>query len=120
VKKYQEDTLKKSDMERTEMSDEKTGVKIEGLFAINPLNQNKIPVYISDYVLSTYGTGAVMAVPAHDTRDYAFAKKYGIPMIEVVKWGGHFKRSLRRQRQRSFDQFRCDKWLAGERSHSEN
>jgi leucyl-tRNA synthetase len=87
VKKYQEDTLKKSDMERTEISDEKTGVKIEGLFAINPFNQQKIPVYISDYVLSSYGTGAVMAVPAHDTRDYAFAKKYEIPMIEVVKGG---------------------------------
>lgn len=87
VRKYQEQAAKKSDFERTEMAEDKTGVVLKGLCVLNPLNNTKVPVYIGDYVLYGYGTGAVMAVPAHDTRDWAFAKKYDIPMIEVVKGG---------------------------------
>ncbi|MBO4468259.1 MAG: leucine--tRNA ligase [Clostridia bacterium] len=87
VKNYQEESAKKSDFERTEMSKEKTGVKLDGVMAINPVNGKEIPIFISDYVLISYGTGAIMAVPAHDTRDYEFAKKFGIPMIEVVAGG---------------------------------
>ena len=70
-------------MERTELNKEKTGVFI-GAYAINPVNNKKIPIYISDYVLASYGTGAIMAVPAHDSRDYAFAKKFNIPIIQVL------------------------------------
>ena len=84
---YKEEAAKKSDFERTEMAKDKTGVKLEGVMAINPVNGKEIPIYISDYVLISYGTGAIMAVPAHDTRDYEFAKKFGIPMIEVVSGG---------------------------------
>lgn len=84
---YKEEAAKKSDFERTEMAKDKTGVKLEGVMAINPVNGKGIPIYISDYVLISYGTGAIMAVPAHDTRDYEFAKKFGIPMIEVVSGG---------------------------------
>ncbi|MBQ9354084.1 MAG: leucine--tRNA ligase, partial [Clostridia bacterium] len=87
---YKEEAAKKSDFERTEMAKDKTGVKLEGVMAINPVNGKEIPIYISDYVLISYGTGAIMAVPAHDTRDYEFAKKFGIPMIEVVS-GGNIK-----------------------------
>ncbi|MCQ2451395.1 MAG: leucine--tRNA ligase [Clostridia bacterium] len=87
VKAYQEESAKKSDFERTEMSKDKTGVKLEGVMAINPVNGKEIPIFISDYVLISYGTGAIMAVPAHDTRDYEFAKKFDIPMIEVVAGG---------------------------------
>ena len=87
VKAYQAESAKKSDFERTEMSKEKTGVKLDGVMAINPVNGKKIPIFISDYVLISYGTGAIMAVPAHDTRDYEFAKKFDIPMIEVVAGG---------------------------------
>ncbi len=87
VKKYREEAAKKSDFERTEMSKEKTGVKLEGVMAINPVNNKEIPIFISDYVLISYGTGAIMAVPAHDTRDYEFAEKFNIPMIEVVSGG---------------------------------
>ncbi len=87
VLKYKNEAAKKSDFERTEMSKEKTGVKLEGVMAINPVNGKEIPIFISDYVLISYGTGAIMAVPAHDTRDYEFAVKFGIPMIEVVSGG---------------------------------
>ena len=84
VKKYQEECSLKNEMERTELNKEKTGVFI-GAYAINPVNNKKIPIYISDYVLASYGTGAIMAVPAHDSRDYAFAKKFNIPIIQVLK-----------------------------------
>lgn len=87
IKKYQKETLKKSEFERTQITKNKTGVQIDGIFAINPVNNQKIPVFISDYVLSSYGTGAIMAVPAHDDRDYEFAKKFSLPIIEVVKGG---------------------------------
>ena len=86
VKKYIEECSKKSDLERTELNKEKTGVFI-GAYAINPVNEKEIPIYISDYVLATYGTGAIMAVPAHDTRDYEFAKKYNLEIIEVLAGG---------------------------------
>ena len=85
VKAYQAEAARKSDFERTELNKEKTGVKLEGVMGINPVNDKQIPIFISDYVLSTYGTGAIMAVPAHDTRDWEFAKKFGMPIIEVVK-----------------------------------
>ena len=84
---YREAAARKSDFERTELNKDKTGVQIDGIRAINPLTGTEIPVWVSDYVLMGYGTGAIMAVPAHDTRDYAFAKKFGIPMIEVVAGG---------------------------------
>ena len=84
---YREAAAKKSDFERTEMVKDKTGVKLEGVFAVNPANGNKIPIFVSDYVLATYGTGAIMAVPAHDTRDWEFAKKFGLPIVEVVAGG---------------------------------
>ena len=87
VKEYQAFAANKSEFERTEMNKEKTGVELAGVKAINPASGKEIPVYISDYVLATYGTGAIMAVPAHDTRDYEFAKKFGIEIIEVVKGG---------------------------------
>ncbi|MCM1187812.1 MAG: leucine--tRNA ligase [bacterium] len=81
---YREQAAKKSDFERTELVKEKTGVQIDGLTATNPVNGKEIPIWISDYVLMTYGTGAIMAVPAHDERDWDFAKKFGLPIIEVV------------------------------------
>ena len=81
---YKEQAAKKSDFERTELAKDKTGVQIEGLTATNPVNGKEIPIWISDYVLMTYGTGAIMAVPAHDERDWDFAKKFGLPIIEVV------------------------------------
>lgn len=81
---YREMASKKSDFERTELAKDKTGVAIDGLTAINPVNGKEIPIWISDYVLMTYGTGAIMAVPAHDERDWEFAKKFGLPIIEVV------------------------------------
>ncbi|MBR2715704.1 MAG: leucine--tRNA ligase [Ruminococcus sp.] len=87
VKKYQADAAKKSDFERTELAKDKTGVKLVGVKAINPVNNKEIPIFISDYVLISYGTGAIMAVPAHDTRDWEFAKKFDLPIIEVVKGG---------------------------------
>ena len=87
VAAYVNEAAKKSDLERTELNKEKTGVKLEGVMAINPVNNKEIPIYISDYVLISYGTGAIMAVPAHDTRDFEFAKKFGIPIIEVVTGG---------------------------------
>ena len=87
VKAYQETAAKKSDFERTELAKDKTGVKLDGVLAINPVNNTEIPIFISDYVLISYGTGAIMAVPAHDTRDWDFAKKFGLPIIEVVAGG---------------------------------
>ena len=84
---YREAAAKKSDFERTEMARDKTGVQIEGVRAVNPVNGREIPVWVSDYVLMSYGTGAIMAVPAHDERDWAFAKKFGLPIIEVVAGG---------------------------------
>ncbi len=87
VRAYQAEAAKKSDFDRTEMNKDKTGVKLEGVRAVNPVNGTEIPIFISDYVLMSYGTGAIMAVPAHDTRDWEFAKKFGLPIIEVVKGG---------------------------------
>ena len=87
VREYQEVSARKSDFERTEMAKDKTGVRLEGVAAINPVNGKEIPIFISDYVLMSYGTGAIMAVPGHDTRDWEFAKKFGLPIIEVVKGG---------------------------------
>ena len=87
VRAYQEASARKSDFERTEMAKEKTGVRLEGVAAINPVNGKETPIFISDYVLMSYGTGAIMAVPGHDTRDWEFAKKFGLPIIEVVKGG---------------------------------
>lgn len=87
VESYRKEASKKSDFERAELEKEKTGVPLEGVKIINPATQKEIPVWISDYVLMTYGTGAIMAVPAHDTRDWEFAKKYNLPIIEVVKGG---------------------------------
>ncbi len=84
---YKNECAKKSEFERTQLVKDKTGVKIEGLSAINPVNGKEIPIYISDYVMMGYGTGAIMAVPAHDERDYDFAKKFGIDIIEVIKGG---------------------------------
>ncbi|MDE6672680.1 MAG: leucine--tRNA ligase [Ruminococcus sp.] len=84
---YRNECAKKSEFERTQLVKDKTGVKIEGLTAINPVTKKEIPIYISDYVMMGYGTGAIMAVPAHDTRDYDFAKKFGIDIIEVIKGG---------------------------------
>ena len=84
---YQKEAAAKTEIERTDVTKEKTGVKIEGLTAINPITNKEIPIWISDYVLVNYGTGAIMAVPAHDERDYAFAKKFGIDIIEVIKGG---------------------------------
>ena len=84
---YKAECAKKTEFERTQLVKDKTGVKIEGLTAVNPLTGKEIPIYISDYVMMGYGTGAIMAVPAHDTRDYEFAKKFGIDIIEVIKGG---------------------------------
>ena len=81
VRAYQEAAARKSDFERTELAKEKTGVKLEGVRAVNPVNGAEIPIFLSDYVLASYGTGAIMAVPAHDTRDYEFAKVFGLPIV---------------------------------------
>ena len=87
VKDYRAECAKKTEFERTQLVKDKTGVKLDGLTAINPVNGKEIPIYISDYVMMGYGTGAIMAVPAHDSRDYDFAKKFGIDIIEVIKGG---------------------------------
>lgn len=87
IKAYQEEAKKKSDFERAELNKDKTGVMIEGISAINPLNNKEIPIWVSDYVLMTYGTGAIMAVPAHDTRDFEFAQKFDMPIIPVYDTG---------------------------------
>ena len=84
IKEYQKEARQKSEIERTDMTKEKTGILIDGLTAINPLNNKEVPIYISDYVLTNYGTGAIMAVPAHDERDFAFATKYNIDIIPVI------------------------------------
>ena len=87
INAYKESAAKKSDFERTELAKDKTGVKLQGVSAINPVTNEEIPIFISDYVLISYGTGAIMAVPAHDTRDWEFAKKFGLPIVEVVAGG---------------------------------
>ena len=87
VEAYVAEAARKSDFERTELVKDKTGVKLEGVYAINPVNGKHIPIFISDYVLSTYGTGAIMAVPAHDDRDFEFAKKFGCEIVQVVAGG---------------------------------
>lgn len=84
IRAYQDEAAHKSDFERTELNKDKTGVKLQGVMGINPVNDTEIPIFISDYVLTSYGTGAIMAVPAHDTRDWEFAKKFDLPIIEVV------------------------------------
>lgn len=88
IEAYREQAAKKSDFERSELANDKTGVCIDGLTAINPVNGKEIPIYVSDYVLMSYGTGAIMAVPAHDDRDWEFAKKFGLPLIQVVAKDG--------------------------------
>ncbi len=90
VRAYQDEAAHKSDFERTELNKDKTGVRLDGVMGINPANGEQIPIFISDYVLASYGTGAIMAVPAHDTRDWEFAKKFDLPIIEVVA-GGNVK-----------------------------
>ena len=87
IEDYRESAKKKTEFERTQLVKDKTGVKIDGFTGINPINDTEIPIYISDYVMMNYGTGAIMAVPAHDDRDFAFAKKFDIPIIEVIKGG---------------------------------
>ncbi|MEG0090655.1 MAG: class I tRNA ligase family protein, partial [Oscillospiraceae bacterium] len=87
ILEYRETSAKKSELERTELSKEKTGVELKGVRAINPATGKEIPIFISDYVLATYGTGAIMAVPGHDTRDWEFATAFNLPIVEVVKGG---------------------------------
>ena len=87
ITEYREQAARKSDFERTELAKDRTGVRIDGLVAINPVNDKEIPIWVSDYVLMGYGTGAIMAVPAHDTRDWEFAKKFDLPIIEVIAGG---------------------------------
>ncbi|MEG0272640.1 MAG: leucine--tRNA ligase [Hydrogenoanaerobacterium sp.] len=87
VRAYRDEASKKSDFERTELAKEKTGVRLDGVCGINPVNGSEIPIFVADYVLTSYGTGAIMAVPAHDTRDWEFAKKFGLPIVEVVSGG---------------------------------
>ncbi|MBR3085350.1 MAG: leucine--tRNA ligase [Kiritimatiellae bacterium] len=87
VEAYQAEAARKSDFERTELAKDKTGVRLEGVEGVNPVNGEPLPIFISDYVLASYGTGAIMAVPAHDTRDWDFARKFGLPIIEVVAGG---------------------------------
>ena len=87
IRAYQEEAARKSDFERTEVAKDKTGLRLDGVCGINPLTGKEIPIFISDYVLVSYGTGAIMAVPAHDTRDWEFAKKFDLPIVEVVAGG---------------------------------
>ena len=87
IRAYQEEARKKTEFERVQMNKDKTGVRLEGLEALNPLTEKKIPIFVSDYVMITYGTGAIMAVPGHDDRDYAFAKKFGLEILEVISGG---------------------------------
>ncbi len=93
VEKYIEQAKKKSDMERADVTKEKTGVKLDGIVAINPVNKKEIPIYVADYVLAGYGTGAIMAVPAHDQRDWEFAKKFKLEIIQVIKGGNISKQA---------------------------
>ena len=94
VDAYREEAARKSDFDRTELVNEKTGVKLDGVTATNPVNHQQIPIFVSDYVLMSYGTGAIMAVPAHDDRDYAFAKAFDLPMVEVVAGGDISKQAF--------------------------
>lgn len=94
IRDYQAKAARKSEFERAEVAKEKTGVRLEGVSAVNPVNGKEIPIFISDYVLMTYGTGAIMAVPAHDTRDWEFARKFDLPVIEVVKGGNVAKEAF--------------------------
>lgn len=87
VRAYREEAARKSDFERTELNKDKTGVRLDGVMAINPVNGKQIPIFVSDYVLMSYGTGAIMAVPAHDDRDWAFAKVFDLPIVEVIAGG---------------------------------
>ena len=93
---YLDEVKMKSDLERTDLAKEKTGV-FTGAYAINPVSGEKMPIWIADYVLATYGTGAIMAVPAHDERDYEFAKQFDLPIIEVVAGGDISRRALCRR-----------------------
>ena len=110
----------RSDFERTELNKDKTGVRIEGLRAVNPVNGKEIPVWVSDYVLMGYGTGAIMAVPAHDERDWAFAKKFGMPIVEVVAGGDMQQRGLHRHQGRRDGQFRLPGRHDGRRGQEEH
>ncbi len=94
IRDYQAEAARKSDFERAELDHDKTGVRLEGVAAVNPVTGREIPIYISDYVLMNYGTGAIMAVPAHATRDWEFAKKFGLPVVEVVAGGDVEKRRV--------------------------
>ena len=87
IESYREQASRKSDFERAELAKDKTGVEIDGLKAVNPVNGKEVPIWVSDYVLMSYGTGAIMAVPAHDTRDWEFAKKFNLPIHEVIEGG---------------------------------
>ena len=106
VAAYQEEARKKSEFERSQLIQEKTGVRLEGLSAINPVNDEEIRIWVSDYVLMTYGTGAIMAVPGHDQRDWEFAKKFGLPIVEVVAGGDITEASLHRHGTGNHGQFR--------------
>ncbi len=97
MKAYQEKASRKSDLERTDLAKDKTGV-FTGAYAINPVNGAKVPIWIADYVLAGYGTGAIMAVPGHDQRDWEFAKQFELPIIEVVQGGDVSRGSLCRRR----------------------
>ena len=88
IESYREQASRKSDFERAELAKDKTGVEIDGLKAVNPVNGKEVPIWVSDYVLMSYGTGAIMAVPAHDERDWEFAKKFNLPIIQVVAKNG--------------------------------
>ena len=87
VQKYIDEASRKSDLERTDLNKDKSGVRLEGIEAINPATGKKVPIFVSDYVLITYGTGIIMGVPGHDQRDWDFATKFGLPIVEVVKGG---------------------------------
>ena len=106
VVEYREKAARKSDFERTELAKDKTGVPVEGLSAINPVNGQEIPVWVSDYVLMSYGTGAIMAVPAHDTRDWEFAKEFDLPIVEVIAGGGGGKGGFSEVCPRKLGEFR--------------
>ena len=109
IKAYREECAKKTEFERTQLVKEKTGVCIQGLEGVNPVNGKKIPIYIADYVMMGYGTGAIMAVPAHDQRDYDFAKKFGIDIIQVIKGGDIEKEAYTGDGEN--DQLRFLEWL---------
>ena len=99
IEAYREAASKKSDFERAELAKDKTGVQIDGLVAVNPVNGKEVPIWVSDYVLMSYGTGAIMAVPAHDERDWEFAKKFNLPIIQVVAKMARLLMSMRQHLQ---------------------